>query len=110
MDTHGIQREYMAPYTPEQNGKAERDNRTIIERARTTLHAKGLPESLWAEAVNTAVYLMNRSGSGESGSTPYERWVGKKPSLEHIRIFGSEAYVNVPKQMTTCQESITRRL
>lgn len=62
-ESRGIQRESTAPYTPEQNGKAERDNRTIIESARTMIHAKGLPLILWAEAANMAVYLMNRSGS-----------------------------------------------
>ena len=58
-------------YTPEQSGKAERDNRTIIESARMILHAKELPKSLWAEACNTAVYLMNRA---ESSSLRMERY------------------------------------
>ena len=56
----GIVHELTAPYTPEQNGKAERDNRTIVECAQTLLNAKGLPGFLWAEAVNAAVYLLNR--------------------------------------------------
>ena len=56
----GIVHELTAPYTPEQNGKAERDNLTIVECARTLLNAKGLPGFLWVEAVNAAVYLLNR--------------------------------------------------
>ena len=90
LEARGIQREKTAPYTPEQNGRAERDNRTIIESARTMLFAKGLPVTLWAEAANTAVYLMNRARV-RGDKTPYELWVKKKPNLEHLRIFGSEA-------------------
>lgn len=101
LESCGILRETTAPYTPEQNGKAERDNRTIIESARTMLRAKNLPKYLWAEAVSTAVYLLNRSGSSNGDDkTPYERWIGKKPNLQHVRIFGSEAFVHVPKQFT----------
>lgn len=102
-DSRGIQREFTAPYTPQQNGKAERDNRTLIESARTMLLAKSLPKFLWAEACSTAVYLMNRAGASsvKSQATPYEMWFGIKPDLKHLRIFGSEAYVNVPKQFLT---------
>lgn len=101
LESKGITRETTAPYTPEQNGKAERDNRTIIESARTMLRAKDLPKNLWAEAVNTAVYLLNRTGSSNgSDKTPYEQWNGRKPNLQHVRIFGSEAYVHIPKQFT----------
>lgn len=95
---NGIKKENTAPYTPEQNGKAERDNRTIVESARTMLHSKNLPTFLWAEPINTAVYVLNRSASSGKIATPYELWVGKKPSLEYLRIFGSEAYVHVPKE------------
>lgn len=103
LESRGIKRETTAPYTPEQNGRAERDNRTIIEGARTMLYAKGLPLNLWAEATNTAVYLMNRAGSSgtEEEKTPYELWVGKKPNLKHLRIFGCDAYMHIPKQLTT---------
>lgn len=44
-------------YTPEQNGRAERENRTLIEMAKTLLHAKGLSKRLWAEAINTLAYF-----------------------------------------------------
>lgn len=96
----GIKKENTAPYTPQQNGKAERDNRTIVESARTMIHAKSLPLSLWAEAVNTAIYVSNRTVSSGGDATPYEMWVGKKPMLSHLRIFGSVAYVHTPKQFT----------
>jgi len=70
-----------------------------VESARTMLHAKKLPLFLWAEAVNTAIYILNRTSSRiNSGTTPYEMWMGKKPTLSHVRIFGSEAYVYIDKQ------------
>ena len=58
--THGIQKQFTARYTPQQNGIAERKNRTIMEMARSMLAAKHLPNEYWGEAVATAVYIMNR--------------------------------------------------
>lgn len=64
------------------------------------LRAKDLPKTLWAEAVNTAVYVLNRTThSSRSGiKTAYEAWTGRKPELSHVRVFGSTAYAHVPKQ------------
>lgn len=100
LKSRGIKKENTASYTPQQNGKAERDNRTIDDSARTMIHAKSLLLSLWAEAVNTAVYVLNRTVSLDGRATPYELWVGKKSTISHLRIFGSAAYVLVPKQFT----------
>lgn len=81
-------------YTPEQNGCAERENRIIMESARSMIYAKIL-----AEAVNTAVYVLNRTvTSTVKSSTPYELWHGKTAQFDHFRIFGSEVYVHVPEQ------------
>lgn len=72
MHAAGLHHRMSMPYTPEQNGAAERDNRTLVEAARTMLHAKELPESLWAEAVNTAAYVINRTGATSvKGKAPY---------------------------------------
>ena len=78
----GITHERTAPYTPEQNGKAERENRTIVECARTMLNSAGSPRSLWAEAVNISVYLLNRVlvHTSEKNKTSYELWTGRKPN------------------------------
>lgn len=100
LSANGIKKENTAPYTPQQNGKTERDNRTIVECARTMIHAKNLSLCLWAEAVNTAVYVLNRTVSPNNGVTPYEMWAGKRPSVEYLRIFGSKAFVHVPNQLT----------
>ncbi|CAH2088581.1 unnamed protein product [Euphydryas editha] len=98
LESSGLVHQKTNSHTPEQNGLCERLNRTIVERARCLLFDAKLAKSLWAEAVNTAVYLRNRSpASGLSQMTPYERRTGKKPDLEHVRIFGSPAMVHVPK-------------
>jgi transposase InsO family protein len=95
---HGIQWEPTARYSPQQNGVSERLNRTIMERARCMLYESNLSKKLWNEAAGTVVYLKNRSPGNAiaTGKTPYELWHGKKPNLEHIRIFGSKCYIYVP--------------
>ena len=88
----GIEQELTVPHAPEQNGVAERANRTLIERARTQLIGAGLPAKLWAESLNTAVYLANRSPTRSLEKTPYEAWHGMKPDLSNLRAFGCLAY------------------
>lgn len=95
----GIIHQTTVPYTPEQNGKAERDNRTLVEAARTMLHAKKLPKRLWAEAVNTAAYVLNRTGkSKESGRSPFEVWTNKSFDIHRLQTFGTPVYVHIPKE------------
>jgi transposase InsO family protein len=73
---HGITHQITMPYTPEQNGAAEQENRTIVESARSMLHASGLPKELWAEACITAVYILNQTGpTPVEGKTPLELWM-----------------------------------
>lgn len=99
LESKGITHECTAPYTPQQNGRSERELRTIMESARSMLYAKDIPKDLWAEAVSCAVYLLNRSSSSQTTDmTPYELWFKQKPNLEHIRIFGSVGYVHIPKE------------
>lgn len=100
LESEGILHELTAPYTPEQNGRAEREIRTIMESARSMLYARSVPLNLWAEAVNCAVYLLNRMSSSQTPNvTPMEIWCGIKPSLDHIRVFGCEGFVHVPGQL-----------
>lgn len=99
LDDNGIEHQRTVAYTPEQNGCAEREMRTLVESARSMLYAKELNLNLWAEAVNSAVYVLNRTGTSTvKGKTPFELWCGKRANFEHFRIFGSEVYVHVPKQ------------
>ena len=96
----GIKQRLIMPFTPEQNGSAERDNRTIVEMVRTLMHAHNeIPKGLWAEIANTSVYILNRTGpTTQQGKSPYELWYYKKPKISHLRIIGCECYVHIPKQ------------
>ena len=96
--SNGIQHQTSAPHCPEQNGVAERDNRTIVEAARSMLHGRGLPLYLWAEAVNAAVYILNRVGSRTAPCTAFESWHGKIPDLSHLRVYGCKAFMHLPKE------------
>lgn len=99
LSNHGIIHQTSTPYTPQQNGMAERMNRTLVERARCMLFFANLEKRYWAEAVAAAAYIINRSPTKSlQGKTPYEMWKGKKPTLSHMKIFGSEAMVYVPKE------------
>ena len=89
----GIKRETTTVYTPEQNGVAERKNKTNVEVARAMLCDQGLPKFLWGEAVNTAVYIQNRCPhSALDSETPKEVFSGKKLDVSHFRVFGCPIY------------------
>lgn len=82
------------PHTPQQNGVAERANRTLVEMARSMLLHAGLDERFWAEAIKTASYLRNRAETTTlPGVTPFEAWAGRKPCVQHLRVFGAKAIV-----------------
>jgi len=92
-EKNGIHRELTAPYTPEQNGVAERKNRTVVEMAQSMMNVVGLPKNFWAKAVATAVYILNISPTkAVLNQTPYEAWKGRKPRLSHLKIFSCIAY------------------
>jgi hypothetical protein len=102
----GIQRQTSAPYTPQQNGVAERANRTIMECARSMICAQGLDLEFWAEAVNTAVYIKNQSPTKALESkTPQEAWTGRKPDVSHLRVFGCKAFAHIPDEKRRKLES-----
>ncbi|GJX01670.1 putative ribonuclease H-like domain-containing protein [Tanacetum coccineum] len=85
----GIKQEYSSARTPQQNGVAERMNRTFIEAARTMLADLLLPTTFWAKAVNTACYIFNRVRvTKPQNKTPYELLFGHKPIISYIRPFG----------------------
>lgn len=100
--SNGITQRLTAPYTPEQNGGSERENRTLVEMARTFKYSStevNYPEEIWAELTNSAVYILNRTGkSSVDGVSPYELWIGKKPRIKHFRIIGSTCFTHIPVQ------------
>jgi hypothetical protein len=92
-----IRHETTVAHTPQQNGVIERDHRTTGEAERSAmLNMKNIPQELWAESYNCAVYTLNRTLSSTISATPYELWFGRKPKLDHLRIFGCEAYTHIP--------------
>ncbi|KAL4029866.1 hypothetical protein IC575_008094 [Cucumis melo] len=92
--SEGITRHFTVTYTPQQNGLAERFNRTIMERTRCLLTNASLPLKFWGAP--QACYLINRSPSTALNlKTPQEVSTGKAPSLEHLRVFGCTAYAHV---------------
>ena len=94
----GIKLEKTVPKTPQLNGVAERMNRTIEERIRCMLSHAKLSKSFWAEALVTAVYLINLSPSNPlDGDVPQKVWTGKDVSYKHLRVFGCRAFVHIPR-------------
>ncbi|GKB83567.1 putative RNA-directed DNA polymerase [Tanacetum coccineum] len=98
-DEHGINRQLTAAYTPQQNGVAERKNRTIMNMVRSMLNEKHVLKEYWAEAANWSVHILNRCPtSALDNMTPQEAWSGIKPKVDYFRVFGCLAYVHVPYQ------------
>jgi transposase InsO family protein len=99
---NGIKRQLTAAYAPQQNGVAERKNRTIMNLVRSMLSEKKIPQTFWPEAVNWTIYILNRSPTlAVKNITPEEAWSGIKPSVEHFRVFGYLAHVHVPDAKRT---------
>ena len=106
----GVRHELTIPKTPEQNGLAERLNRTLVETTRSMLLDAKLTHKFWAEALSTATYLRNKSPtSALKKTTPHEAWYGQKPRVDHLRVFGSSAYTHIPKDERGKLDSKTKK-
>ena len=93
-----IRREYTTPYSPENKGITERMNQMIQERVVSMLQHSGLSDGFWAEALLTAIHIINMSPSRPLGfQIPQEIWTGSKPNYGKLRIFGCKAYALIPK-------------
>lgn len=90
----GIFHTRSSAYTPQQNGRIEREMRTVVELARSAIHAQDLNENLWAEAVNYAVFTLNQTGTSSlKDKSPAELWFGCRVDVRKLRSFGCECYV-----------------
>ncbi|KZV36173.1 hypothetical protein F511_29175 [Dorcoceras hygrometricum] len=97
-------------YTPQQNGVAERMNRTLLDRTRAMLNTAGLAKSFWAETVTTAYYVINRSPSVAIDlKTPMEVWTGKPADYSRAHTFGSPVYVLYNEQERPKLDSKSRK-
>jgi hypothetical protein len=87
------------PFSPQQNGIAERYNRTITNQLRAIMHTSRIPKQLWGELALTVNYLRQRTPSSSiNGKSPYELWHNSLPNIENLRIIWSDAYMHIPKQ------------
>ncbi|TLX69460.1 transposase family protein, partial [Labilibacter sediminis] len=94
LEERGIEHNFSAPYTPQQNGVVERKNRSLVEAARSMLNFANLPLYFWAEAIATACFTQNRSYLHKRFNiTPYEILNKKKPNLKFLHIFGSRCFI-----------------
>ena len=106
----GIQQQLSVPRAPQQNGVAERMNRTIQEPARSMMHNTEQDKKFWAGAVCTAVMIRNRSPTvSVDNMTRYECFYGRKPDVSHFKVFGCKAYMPVPKENRKKWDSKTKK-
>ena len=98
----GIKRELSTPYNPQQNGVAERKNRTIMEVARAMLHDQYLPIHIWVEVARISLYVLNRTSYRVLKNKMLEEvFFSKKPEVNHFRIYGCLVYIHIPKEKRT---------
>ncbi|GKB66861.1 retrovirus-related pol polyprotein from transposon TNT 1-94 [Tanacetum coccineum] len=94
-DEKDISQNFSSPCTPEQNGVAERRNRTLIEVARTMLNSAKLPKQFWGKAVNTSSYIQNRSIiMKRHGKTSYDVFNGRSPYISFFHVFGCPIHIH----------------
>lgn len=105
-EDQGIKRQLTASYTPQQNGIAERRNRTLMNMVRCLLTETSMPKYFWLEATRWACHVLNRCMSRSlEDKAPEELWTGSKPSVEHFRVFGCIGHVHVTAQLRTKLDS-----
>jgi transposase InsO family protein len=94
----GIAHEFSVPMTPQQNGKAERLNRTLNTYVRAMLLHYGLPKALWSHALLYACMVHNVSLNKRLKMTPFQAFHGKVPDVKNFRVFGCKVFARTPEQ------------
>jgi hypothetical protein len=114
-EKEGMKFEFTPPYTAEPNGIIERTGGYVNEMARVMILDAALPEKLWPHAVDAAIYTINRLASPKTGKSPIQVWrenlniINAKPSLTHLRPWGSKAYAHIPKAKRVQSEKMAAR-
>jgi len=91
----GIVLDTTIPYTPQHNGRAERLNRTLMDKIRALLFDSHFNKKMWGEALYCSVYVLNRLPTDSLKCTPYEMWEKRKPNIKNLQIFGSIAFEEI---------------
>lgn len=94
----GIFHQKTNPYSSQENGVAEKLNRTLMDKVRVMLSESNLEDKWWGEAILTANYVRNRTVTKKTGKTPFELFFGRKPDVKNLRVFGVRAFVHTPAQ------------
>ena len=94
-EDEGVKYVKTTPYTPQHNGVVERANQTLMNKVITLISDSGLDKTFWAELINTATYLINRTLLKKSGKTAYEMLTGKEASVKHLRRIGCKTHFSV---------------
>jgi transposase InsO family protein len=105
----GIVHQKTNPYSSQENGIAERLNRTLMEKTRAMIQGSELGDEYWGEALLTASHVRNRTVSQVHGKTPLEMLTGKKPQVNNLRVFGSTAFVHVPSQRRQKLDAVAKK-
>ena len=109
LEDSGIVAQFTMPGSPEQNGVAERRNRTLMEMVRSMISRTNLPGFPWGESLKTALYILNRVPTKTVPLTPFELWTGRKPSLNHLKVWGCSAEVKLYNPTLSKLDSRTTR-
>ena len=109
LEDSGIVAQFTMPGSPEQNGIVKRRNRTLMEMVRSMISRTNLPGFLWGEALKTALYILNRVPTKVVPLTPFELWIGRKPSLNHLKVWGCPAEVKLYNPTLSKLDSRTTR-
>ena len=108
---YGIKRLLTMPWSPQQNDMVKRKNKSILNMARSMLQTKKMPKEFWAKAMDYAIYLSNRYPTKSLDSmTPQETWSGRKPSVSHLKVFGTIDYVHVYDQVRTKLDDKSKKM
>ena len=111
MIENGIETQMSMPDTPQQNGRAERFQQTIVNGAEAMQHHAGLSNGFWIYAVKAKLHTYNVTLIKRADyKTPTELWSGKKPNISHLRVFGCQAWVHILKKRRSKLEPKSREM